>query len=109
MHPAVIGRRIEITADLDRVTVLCDGKIVADHERVWARHQTITDPQHLAAARAAAAASGSRSLAPPREAEVEIRCLADYDTALGSTRRARGVMTAAKTAPRDDLPPRSPS
>jgi hypothetical protein len=26
VHPSVIGRRIEITADLQRVTVLCDGK-----------------------------------------------------------------------------------
>jgi hypothetical protein len=25
--------------------------VVADHDRVWARHQTITDPEHLAAAR----------------------------------------------------------
>ena len=33
-HPSVIGRRIEITADLHRVCVFCDGCIVADHERV---------------------------------------------------------------------------
>ena len=46
VHPAVIGRRIEVTADLDRVKVFCDGKTVADHERVWAWHQTITDPEH---------------------------------------------------------------
>ena len=59
VHPAVIGRRIEITADLDRVRVFCDGRIVADHERVWARHQTITDPAHLAAAKRAAPASRS--------------------------------------------------
>ena len=42
----MIGRRIEVTADLDRVQVFCDGKTVADHERVWAWHQTITDPEH---------------------------------------------------------------
>jgi hypothetical protein len=41
VHPAVIGRRIEVVADLDRVTVFCDGKRVADHERVWAWHRTI--------------------------------------------------------------------
>jgi len=50
VHPGVIGRRIEIVADLDRVQVFCDGKTVADHERVWAWHQTITDPQHREAA-----------------------------------------------------------
>jgi transposase len=52
VDPAVIGRRIEVTADLGRVRVLCDGRVVADHERAWARHQTITDPGHLAAAQA---------------------------------------------------------
>ena len=52
VHPAVIGRRIEVTADLARVRVLCDGQLVADHERSWAWHQTITDPAHVAAARA---------------------------------------------------------
>jgi hypothetical protein len=41
VHPAVIGRRIEVVADLDRVTVFCDGKRVADNERVWAWHRTI--------------------------------------------------------------------
>ena len=48
VHPGVIGRRIEVTADLDRVKVFCDGKTVAEHERVWAWHQTITDPEHRA-------------------------------------------------------------
>ena len=38
VHPSAIGRRIEVTAGLDRVTVACDGKTVASHERVWARH-----------------------------------------------------------------------
>jgi hypothetical protein len=52
VHPSVIGRRIEITAGLDRVRVRCDGKVVADHQRAWAWHQTITGPAHFAAARA---------------------------------------------------------
>jgi hypothetical protein len=29
----VIGRRIEVTAGLDRVRVFCAGQVVADHER----------------------------------------------------------------------------
>jgi hypothetical protein len=32
VHPAVIGRRIEVVAGLDRVRVLCGGRLVADHE-----------------------------------------------------------------------------
>ena len=31
--------------------VTCEGKVVADHARCWARHQTITDPEHTAAAK----------------------------------------------------------
>jgi len=83
VHPAVIGRHIEVTADLGRVRVLCDGRIVADHERVWARHQTITDPAHLAAATALRHYRGA-VLAPVTEPDVEQRCLADYDIALGT-------------------------
>jgi hypothetical protein len=44
VHPEVIGRRIEVAADLGRVRVSCQGHLVADHERIWAKHQTITDP-----------------------------------------------------------------
>jgi transposase len=82
VHPAVIGRRIEVIAGLDRVRVLCDGKAVADHERIWARHQTISDPGHLAAARLLRR-NQIGVLRPAGEPEVEIRALADYDTALG--------------------------
>jgi len=83
VHPAVIGRRIEITADLQRVRVLCEGRIVADHARVWARHQTITDPAHLAAATALRQYRGA-VLRPVTEPDVEQRRLADYDIALGT-------------------------
>jgi transposase len=82
VHPAVIGRRIEVIAGLDRVTVVCDGRAVADHQRSWAWHQTITDPEHLEAARALRRRRGS-TLRPVTEPEVEQRCLADYDAALG--------------------------
>ena len=52
VHPAAIGRRIEVTAGLDRVRAWCAGQLVADHERAWARHQVITDAEHKAAAAA---------------------------------------------------------
>ena len=82
VHPSVIGRRIEVVADLSRVRVFCDGRTVADHERVWARHQTISDPEHVTAARLLRR-ERITLVRPPVEAEVEIRCLADYDVALG--------------------------
>ncbi len=82
VHPAVIGRRIEVIADLARVRVLCEGKTVADHERVWAWHQTISDPEHVAAARALRSERVG-VLRPVTEPDVQIRCLDDYDAALG--------------------------
>jgi transposase len=86
VHPAVIGRRIEIVADLTRVWVHCEGRLVADHDRLWAKHQTVSDPEHVAAA--TALRRDRIGLISPathvaREPEVEIRALADYDTALG--------------------------
>jgi transposase len=82
VHPAAIGRRIVVSADLDRVRVSCEGSLVADHERVWAKHQTLSDPAHLAAAKVLR--RGRIDLVrPPAETEVEIRSLAAYDTALG--------------------------
>jgi transposase len=83
VHPAVIGRRIEITAGPAWVQVRCEGRVVASHERIWARHQTITDPAHLAAARALRR-DRIAIIRPPREAEVQVRSLADYDLALGT-------------------------
>ena len=82
VHPGVIGRRIEVVADLDRVKVYCEGRVVADHERVWAWHQTLTDPDHLQAADLLRRTRVG-ALRPVREAEVEQRALADYDTLLG--------------------------
>ena len=82
VDPAVIGRRIEVVADLDRVRAFCGGRLAADHERLWARHQTLTDPGHWAAAQALRRQRLS-IVRPPAEPDVQIRCLADYDTALG--------------------------
>ena len=81
VHPAVIGRRIEIVADLTRVRMFCGGRTVADHERLWARHQSISDPEHVAAAKSLR--SERLQVLRRAEPEVEVRCLADYDTALG--------------------------
>jgi transposase len=81
VHPSVIGRRVELTADLERVRAWCDGRLVADHQRCWARHQTISDPDHVTAARALRAEH--RNAGHDEPTEVELRCLADYDTAFG--------------------------
>jgi transposase len=82
VHPGMIGRRIEVIADLARVRAFCDGKLVADHERIWAWHQTISDPEHVAAAKALRRERVG-VLRPVTEPDVQIRCLDDYDQALG--------------------------
>jgi transposase len=82
VHPSVIGRRIEVRADLHRVRAHCDGALVADHERLWAKHQSVSDPEHVAAARLLRR-ERIGLLRPVAEPPVEIRALADYDSALG--------------------------
>jgi|SRR5450631_165805 transposase len=82
VHPAVIGRRIEVRADLHRVRVFCEGKVVADHERAWARHQTLSDPVHVQAAKVLRR-QRIELVAPRREPVVQVRDLSEYDTALG--------------------------
>ena len=89
VHPAAIGRRVLVAADLDRVRATCDGSLVADHERVWAKHQTISDPKHLAAAKGLRR-SRIDLVRPSVQTEVEIRPLAAYDAALGIAISAEG-------------------
>ena len=63
--------------------MFCDGNLAAAHERAWAKHQTITDPEHLAAARALRR-QRLGVVRPAADLEVEVRALADYDAALGT-------------------------
>jgi len=82
VHPTAVGRRVLVRADLDRVRVWCEGDVVADHQRVWAKHQTISDPSHVKAAQILRQQRFAL-LPPASETEVEQRRLTDYDTALG--------------------------
>lgn len=82
VHPQVIGRRVDLAADLEQVVVTCDGVEVARHQRCWARHQSITDPAHAAAAtrlRSAHRAQVRRGA----DTSVEHRDLTDYDRIFG--------------------------
>ncbi len=84
VEPAVIGRFVDVTADLSRVEVRHEGRLVAGHDRVWARGMTITDPAHLTAAKAL-----REQFQHPRTAvgteDGMARDLADYDRAFGLT------------------------
>src|SRR5438477_996839 len=46
VHPRAIGRPVDIRMDLDEVVVTCAGEVVACYARSWAKHRTITDPDH---------------------------------------------------------------
>ncbi|MEH0510028.1 hypothetical protein QA942_24245 [Streptomyces sp. B21-106] len=83
VHPLAVGRRIEVAAKLDQVLVTCDGVEVACHARSWARHQTITDPDHAAAAAAARKAAAGTKAAPVDVTEVEERLPDTYDRIFG--------------------------
>jgi transposase len=82
VDPRVIGRLVDVTADLDRVRVRADGRVVADHARVWARGMTVTDPAHVEIA-----ARLRKQFQQPRTAATVgadlARDLSDYDRAFG--------------------------
>jgi len=78
VHPACIGRQVEVVADLESVTVTCAGSEVARHERCWAVHQTVTDPVHAEAAARLRRVRLTPASAPT-DSEVELRSLSVYD------------------------------
>lgn len=84
VDPVAVGRFVEVVADLQQVTVRLGAKVVASHQRCWARWQTITDSAHHAAALAMSHAAAHRPPAPPVD-EVEQRDLSAYDAAFGLT------------------------
>jgi hypothetical protein len=80
VHPGAVGRRVLVRADLDRVQAFCDGQTVADHARIWATHQTLSDPVHVQAAKVLRR-SRIHSTPPPAQSEVPVRDLSTYDAA----------------------------
>ncbi len=95
VDPRVIGRLVDVWASPTRVQVRCQGVLVADHQRCWARRITVTDPVHVKAAavlraeftrakteREAALRRGRRSHADGTV--VALRALPDYDALFGT-------------------------
>ncbi|MFG2859001.1 IS21 family transposase [Streptomyces mirabilis] len=91
VHPRAIGHVVTVHADTEEITVTCGDDLVARHTRCWAKHQSLTDPEHAAAARnlrgevihqqaARAATARAAALAPDSFGiEVEQRELGAYD------------------------------
>ncbi|WP_116051744.1 IS21 family transposase [Amycolatopsis palatopharyngis] len=90
VDPRVIGRFVDVTASPDKVTVFCEGQVVARHHRSWAKHGVITDSAHAATAaqmrRALSAQRQKRQAATRHHADghaVGLRALPDYDALFG--------------------------
>ena len=73
LDPALVGRRVEVVATQRRIRgrALDGGELACDHERLFARHRTVTALEH---ARALRTLRGD-----PAEVEVERRPLSAYD------------------------------
>jgi transposase len=82
VNPRFIGRIVDVSADLDTVRIRCEGKVIAEHERLWARGMTLSDPEHVEEA-----ALLRRQYQQPRPTTSSddglVRDLADYDRAFG--------------------------
>jgi transposase len=83
VDPTWIGRMVDVHADLEQVQVRLDGRLVAQHPRVWARGLTITDTAHVSTA-----ARLRQEFQQPRTQAASdglVRDLTDYDRAFGLT------------------------
>jgi hypothetical protein len=85
VHPSTIGQRVEVSADLQTVRIHRGGTLVGEHQRCWARQQTITDPAHRQAADSMRRAFQERTPAGrgPAAEQVQQRDLSAYDRAFG--------------------------
>lgn len=91
IDPRVIGRFVDVSASPTRVVARCDDQIVARHDRSWAKHVVVTDPDHVSVAaqlrhgladerrRRTAAATRRHIDGHP----VSLRALPDYDALFG--------------------------
>ncbi len=90
VDPTVIGRLVDVHADLEQVQVQLQGRLVAQHARVWARGLTLTDPAHVATAKLLREQFREPSARQAEDAHEDlgrdlVRDLADYDRAFGLT------------------------
>jgi hypothetical protein len=83
VYPGAVGRLVEVRADLSTVTVTLAGREVARHQRCWAKHQSLTDPEHQKAAAVLGGQQHQRHRAAPAGQDVERRAVSDYDDAFG--------------------------
>lgn len=105
VDPRVIGRFVDVTSSLVNVSVTCEGKKVADHDRSWGQRRVITEPVDVATAadlRAAYRRQAAHQAAVERAhadgTRVPMRSLTDYD-------RYYGVVNDTNLPDTDHEPP----
>lgn len=92
VDPALIGRMVDVTADLEHVRVRAEGRVVTEHVRNWARGTTVTDPAHVEVARwLRKQFQQPRSVAAAADDDL-LRDLSDYDRAFGITAGGEGAV-----------------
>lgn len=82
LDPAFAGRRVEVRAGQSQVQAfaLTSGELVAEHEREFAQHMTITDPAHQSALAKLREQRMQQALSGrAKDVEVEARDLSRYD------------------------------
>jgi transposase len=82
VHPRAIGRLVEIRVSAEEVLVTAASEVVAQHQRSWAKHRTVTDPEHDRAREQLRRTSALLSATADPD-DVEIRDLSVYDRATG--------------------------
>ena len=101
VHPGVIGRRIEVIADLDRVRVFCDGKSSLITSGSGPGIRRITDPEHVDAAKMLRRNRIGALRPVARDSTVEQRPLSRLRHRAGHRpRRRRGGVMATAPRPR---------
>ena len=84
VDPQAIGRMVDVAGDLERVRVRLEGRVIAEHRRVWARGMTITDPGHVeTAARLRRQFQHPRTMTGGVAGDDLVRDLSGYDRAFG--------------------------
>ena len=97
VHPAVIGRRVEVVADLAPGAGALRRPAGGRPRTAVGQAPDRLRPGPCRGGETVAAQALGRGRARLPQPDVEVRCLADYDTALGLTDEGGGVMAAAKT------------
>lgn len=82
VDPSAIGHMVDVAADLRRVAVTREGRVLAEHDRRWSRGLTVTDPLHVESA-ARLREQFQNPTPTSGEADQLIRDLGDYDRAFG--------------------------